>query len=510
MSTIKRATIRVNVVDTLVGVYRIQTINGSNVITHLADVQYIIPGLIVSGTGIPVGSYVVSISGFDVTISNNAIADGIVDATYTCPPNKRLIFDSTFFDVTGYVPLGDVVAGWLIYTVDVDPDTAMIIPGIFHRYKITEIIDKDYDSNRMSAYIIWDEGGNEEHMPYPSLLYAISEDDISNDLSALVSGDIYNDLPIGSAEGQYSADVNKIGAGSTGLLNIGDEYGYPGYEPVELMWNRTREALFIGVTGVGGHWIQVGSGSLSGGTGFIGETGAGGQTGIQGDTGAQGAAGAPGETGLAGVGETGIQGDTGAPGIGETGLPGFTGVQGETGLVGETGTQGIPGQTGIGQDGAQGTTGVQGPTGLIGLTGAGATGVQGATGIGAGKGMNLRYTHDAGAPSGGTRYLRIGQGVLSSECGDRIPVASTLTTVTIEVSVIDASRAYNLEIISDPTGAPDVLTTLNLPINTRGVTATGLSVAILANTEIGARLVRSAGAGSSTFNAVIANIVLMQ
>lgn len=183
-------------------------------------------------------------------------------------------------------------------------------------------------------------------------------------------------------------------------------------------------------------------------------------------------------------------------------MVGVTGVQGVTGHIGGTGSQGLTGTSGV--TGLTGITGVQGVTGLIGLTGA-----QGVTGI-RGKGMNLRYNHNLGVPSVGTRYLYAGVGTLSSNCGDRIPVASTLSTITVEVDVIDASRTFTIEIISDPTATPVVIDSLTLPLSSRGATTTALTANIAADTEIGARIVRATGTGGSSFNHIVVNIILLQ
>jgi hypothetical protein len=105
--------------------------------------------------------------------------------------------------------------------------------------------------------------------------------------------------------------------------------------PVEILWNRSSEALFIGTTGYGGHWIQISAGSN------IGATGLRGLTGVQGLTGAQGITGLKGVTGFQGA--TGFQGVTGSQGL--TGLQGSQGVTGPLG--GPIGATGLPGPTGV-------------------------------------------------------------------------------------------------------------------------------------------------------------------
>lgn len=121
--------------------------------------------------------------------------------------------------------------------------------------------------------------------------------------------------------------------GDTGLINFIDEDNFPvTMDPVQLHWNRTDEALYMGSTGYGDHWIQISAGALGGDTGVQGETGAQGYTGLQGATGAQG--------------YTGIRAATGAQGY--TGAQGHTGAQGYTGLQGAQGAQGVTGRDGSG------------------------------------------------------------------------------------------------------------------------------------------------------------------
>jgi len=76
-----------------------------------------------------------------------------------------------------------------------------------------------------------------------------------------------------------------------------------------------------------------------------------------------------------------------------------------------------------------------------------------------------------------------------------IPRAGTITGASIRVNVIDAARAYNLEVLLN--GAS--VATVALPVSALGAFSTALSVAVAAGDQIGARLVRTSGAGGSTF-----------
>jgi len=101
------------------------TTNGSNVIT----VNYtpppgdeftsreLIVGMLVSGTGIPASTTISSISGNQVTLNNNATADGTVSLTFKVPGSK-------LYDVVGFdVELGIVSGGYGILALTLVPWT---------------------------------------------------------------------------------------------------------------------------------------------------------------------------------------------------------------------------------------------------------------------------------------------------------------------------------------------------------------------------------------------------
>jgi hypothetical protein len=106
--------------------------------------------------------------------------------------------------------------------------------------------------------------------------------------------------------------------------------------------------------------------------------------------------------------------------------------------------------------------------------------------------------------------LKTGEGVECSSAGDYIAVNMTLVAVTVEVNVVDASRAYNVEVITSPSGTPSVVGTLNLPTSTRGAGTVSLSAAVAAGSEIGVRMVRSSGSGGSSFDDINVTVVLEQ
>jgi hypothetical protein len=78
--------------------------------------------------------------------------------------------------------------------------------------------------------------------------------------------------------------------------------------------------------------------------------------------------------------------------------------------------------------------------------------------------------------------------------------ASNITGISIRVDVVDASRAYQVQVVTNPDGAPASVATLALPVSTQSARTVALSAAIAAGTSWGVRIVRTSGSGASTFN----------
>lgn len=95
-------------------------------------------------------------------------------------------------------------------------------------------------------------------------------------------------------------------------------------------------------------------------------------------------------------------------------------------------------------------------------------------------------------PAGGTLQL---QGPGQSLSGVRTLRAGIITGASIQVNVLDAARAYNLEIRVNGVAAA----TVPLPIGATGAQSTALAVAVAAGSSITAFMIRTAGAGGSTF-----------
>jgi len=111
----------------------------------------------------------------------------------------------------------------------------------------------------------------------------------------------------------------------------------------------------------------------------------------------------------------------------------------------------------------------------------------------------MPFSHDAGVPAGGTRYLRYGQNVISSSTGFRLTAAGTLRGIAIAVQLPSATNTYVIEVLKDPAaklGVPVVLATLVLGIAAVGAQVTSLAVPVPITTEVGVRIVRTSGAGN--------------
>lgn len=376
-----------------------------------------------------------------------------------------------------------VQPGFIIYTSAMDATGFFPLPGVAHRYKITNIFYSDMTS--LTARMVWDEDDSEYDLPISGSFSLITEDTPNHKYGLPPSTEVYTNLSYGMVEAAYNADIRRItdklgftgmpglpgttgiqgltgskgSQGVTGLANFWDLPNYPpvGVPPV-LLWNQYNEALYVGITGVG-HWVQVSAGSMQGVTGaagISGSTGTSGTTGIQGIQGIKGITGSSGTTGIQGIqgtaGDTGVIGPTGMQGIiGLTGIRGITGnqgIKGDTGIIGPTGFQGVIGQTGLkgiqgpfGQTGIQGllgptgiqgilgNTGVLGPVGSQGSTGIrgiagsiGTTGLQGHTGLGIQGQTGLIGFTGVQGPTG------ISLAIFSTRSGQNVSVDSALTT----------------------------------------------------------------------------------
>jgi hypothetical protein len=111
----------------------------------------------------------------------------------------------------------------------------------------------------------------------------------------------------------------------------------------------------------------------------------------------------------------------------------------------------------------------------------------------------LEFATSLGIPGGGTRYLDR-EAIACTTTPVRLHAAAVLKGIAVVVDVVDAARAFAVEVVSDPAGVPAVIGSgLALPVSTLSATRRDLAGAIPAGTLWGVRIRRTAGAGGSTF-----------
>lgn len=116
------------------------------------------------------------------------------------------------------------------------------------------------------------------------------------------------------------------------------------------------------------------------------------------------------------------------------------------------------------------------------------------------KTLLLEFSVSAGVPGSGTRYLDRA-GVAVSSVPIRLPADATVIGMTVLVDAVDGSRAYDVQVVSDPGGADTSVAgaSLALPLSTTEVSSRALSGTIAAATKWGILMTRTSGAGASTF-----------
>ena len=120
---------------------------------------------------------------------------------------------------------------------------------------------------------------------------------------------------------------------------------------------------------------------------------------------------------------------------------------------------------------------------------------------------DLGFALPGSIPGGGSRFCDF-QGVATSLAGYVVTLATNIIGISVAVNVA-AVNTYAVQILLSPTAAaPVVLATLSLDGTERTDFRRDLSVAVAAGAELGARLVRTAGAGASSFNRAIIGVEL--
>jgi hypothetical protein len=104
----------------------------------------------------------------------------------------------------------------------------------------------------------------------------------------------------------------------------------------------------------------------------------------------------------------------------------------------------------------------------------------------------------------------LGVGVFSSEDGTLMTADGRIRGIAVAVDAIDPGQAYNIEILSDPSGAggtgPTVLATLALPVSTLRARNRAFVVPVAGLLDLGVRVVRVAPGGISVFGEIVVTV----
>jgi len=116
------------------------------------------------------------------------------------------------------------------------------------------------------------------------------------------------------------------------------------------------------------------------------------------------------------------------------------------------------------------------------------------------KRLVLEFASPGRVMSAGVRYLDR-EAIACSLIPTLLHAAWNLIGISIVVDLVDASRTYDVEVVSNPhTGSPAIIgTALTVPLSTLSASTRALTTAVPVNTLWGVRIVRATGSGLSTF-----------
>lgn len=110
----------------------------------------------------------------------------------------------------------------------------------------------------------------------------------------------------------------------------------------------------------------------------------------------------------------------------------------------------------------------------------------------------LEFSTLLGVPGAGTRFLDRA-GVACTTAPVLLPDAVVLKGMSVIVNVADAARNFSVDVVTDPAGVPVVVGSLSLTATNTSNRRRDLSAVISAGALWGVRVVRTSGAGASTF-----------
>ena len=130
--------------------------------------------------------------------------------------------DATFVNQADTAGNGayDVVVNQVLYVPATDSFTAMVIPGVMHRYRLSAVTIVDADTVNGTA--IWDESGEEENIPTNGSFCLISEVTPVNKLGLFPSDSLYANMVPGSTDGAMRSEIknrlDSLTGGGSGSL----------------------------------------------------------------------------------------------------------------------------------------------------------------------------------------------------------------------------------------------------------------------------------------------------
>lgn len=117
----------------------------------------------------------------------------------------------------------DVQVGFVLFVPASDPNTFMPVPGVVHRYKLTDVVV--VDNNTLSGTLLWDEPGLEADAPTNGVACLIAQTSAEKDLAIPAPDVVYPEVAAGSTIAALLNDQRNIvdllsggGGASNGLV----------------------------------------------------------------------------------------------------------------------------------------------------------------------------------------------------------------------------------------------------------------------------------------------------
>jgi hypothetical protein len=115
----------------------------------------------------------------------------------------------------------DIQLDWVIWSSATDPNTGMQIPGVAHRYKVTQVVVSTDNGNICDLTILWDEVGPEQDAPTNGSVAVISERSPLHHFGYVVSNELYPEVFVGAQTAILNEEIQNItdnisGGGSGG------------------------------------------------------------------------------------------------------------------------------------------------------------------------------------------------------------------------------------------------------------------------------------------------------